>query len=246
MAEAKRKAAAADLAEERNQDTLARALLKSAQDDRLKADALLGSAASTEIESYQKIGALEETRRERDQRAKEAAARQALEEQKYREAPGRAKEQAEFEASLKSQLIRDEAKARRENREPEFREKLFNIANDSKDPRNEMARELLFERRGAGADGRVSLDQITDNALKRYKFAVESGAADTQIKAAAKNPKNPRVLTLKDRYNEIFDEEYAKAKEFYGDNPLKGMGKSSKPSSADAVDMSNPLLSGKP
>ncbi len=232
LAEAEEKEAQADLAEKRGQRDVADKLIRSAQNDRIKAFEVKKGAADTGIRALASMQEAQDRQASEARRAQEAAATRAFEEQKYREAPGRDEAKLRLEANLKSALIREEAKARRENREPEFREKLFNIANDPKDERNAMAKELLSERRGAGADGRVSLDQITDNALKRYKLAIESGAAENQIKAAAKDPKNPRALTMKDIYNEIFDEEYAKAKEFYGAEPLKGMGGKSKSSGA--------------
>jgi len=157
LIDARRKAAAADLAEERNQDTLARALRKSEQDDRLKADALLGSAATTEIESLRGIGALEETRRERDQRAKEAAARQALDEKKF------ASEEAyrAGEREFKEKMVRLEASLRPK----EFYNQLLGMATNPKDPNYEFAKNLLEARggRSGGSDRRMTVDQATDN-----------------------------------------------------------------------------------
>jgi hypothetical protein len=236
LIDARRKAAAADLAEERNKDTLARALRKSEQDDRLKADALLGSAATTEIESQQKIGALEETRRERDQRAKEAAERMALDRERFKSDEAyRAGERA-----FKEKMVRLEASLRPK----EFYNQLLGMATNPQDPNYEFAKNLLEARggrSGAGADGRPTFDQITDNVEKR----MQSTDINKIIKAAAKDPKNPRTLTEADIREMFFDEEIARAKRFYGEDVFKGM-KPSKPSSAGAVDMSNPLLSGKP
>jgi len=236
LIDARRKAAAADFAEERNKDTLARALRKSEQDDRLKADALLGSAATTEIESLRGIGALEETRRERDQRAKEAAERMALEREKFKsEEAYRAGERA-----FKEKMVRLEASLRPK----EFYNQLLGMATNPQDPNYEFAKNLLEARggrSGAGADGRPTFDQITDNVEKR----MQSTDINKIIKAAAKDPKNPRTLTEADIREMFFDEEIARAKRFYGEDVFKGM-KPSKPSSAGAVDMSNPLLSGKP
>jgi hypothetical protein len=234
LIDARRKAAAADLAEERNKDTLARALRKSEQDDRLKADALLGSAATTEIESQQKIGALEETRRERDQRAKEATERMALEREKFKsEEAYRAGERA-----FKEKMVRLEASLRPK----EFYNQLLGMATNPKDPNYEFAKNLLEARggrSGAGADGRITLDQLTDNAMKVF----QNTDVNKRIKDAAKRGIK---LTPDDVYDEIFDRELQRAKNIYGENALKGMGKSSKSSSAGAVDTSNPLLSGKP
>lgn len=190
LAEAKRKAAAADLAEERNQDTLARALRKSEQDDRLKADALLGSAATTEIESQRGIGALEETRRERDQRAKEAAARQAFDEKKF------ASEEAyrAGERAFKEKMVRLEASLRPK----EFYNQLLGMATNPQDPNYEFAKNLLEARggrSGAGADGRPSfadyqkmvqdrLDRVTDRDRKEIGAALGRKPTEKDIRDA--------------------------------------------------------------
>jgi len=241
LAEAEEKAAQAQLAEKRGQRAAADKFLQDEQALRLKGFEILKGAEDTGIRALASVQEAQDRQASEAARRKEAAERQALELRKYEEAPSRDEAKLRLEADLKSALIREEAKARRENREPEFREKLFNIANDSKDPRNEMARELLSERRGAGADGRPTFDQITNNVEKR----MQSTDINKIIKAAAKDPKNPRTLTESDIREMFFDEEIARAKRYYGEDVFKGMGKSSKPSSAGAVDMSNPLLSGK-
>jgi hypothetical protein len=190
LIDARRKAAAADLAEERNQDTLARALRKSEQDDRLKADALLGSAATTEIESQRGIGALEETRRERDQRAKEAAARQAFDEKKF------ASEEAyrAGERAFKEKMVRLEASLRPK----EFYNQLLGMATNPKDPNYEFAKNLLEARggrSGAGADGRPSfadyqkmvqdrLDRVTDRDRKEIGAALGRKPTEKDIRDA--------------------------------------------------------------
>ena len=194
LIDARRKAAAADLAEERNQDTLARALRKSEQDDRLKADALLGSVATTEIESQRGIGALEETRRERDQRAKEAAERMALDREKqafdvrkYTEEPQR-----------QEYLLRLQAKLARENRPPSDQEKLIMRATlgMSDNEIAEFSKDLLLNRgRGAGADGRPSfadyqrmvqdrLDRVTDRDRKEIGAALGRKPTEKDIRDA--------------------------------------------------------------
>jgi hypothetical protein len=236
LIDARRKAAAADLAEQRNQDTLARALRESEQRDRLRADELLGRAATTEIESQRGIGTLEETRRERDQRAKEAAEKMALDRERFKSDEAfRAGERA-----FKEKMVRLEASLRPK----EFYNQLLGMATNPQDPNYEFAKNLLEARggrSGAGADGRPTFDQITDNVEKR----IQSTDINKIIKAAAKDPKNPRTLTEADIREMFFDEEIARAKRFYGEDVFKGM-KPSKLSSAGAVDMSNPLLSGKP
>jgi len=235
LADARRKNAAADLAEERNQDTLARALRKSEQEDRLKADELLGRAVSTDIESQKGIASLEETRKERDQRAREAAARQAFEEKKF------ASEEAyrAGERAFKEKMVRLEASLRPK----EFYNQLLGMATNPKDPNYEFAKNLLESRggRSTGADGRPTFDQISDNVEKRMQGTDISKI----IKAAAKDPKNPRTLTEADVREMFFDEEIARAKRYYGEDVFKGM-RPSKSSGAGAVDTSNPLLSGKP
>ena len=236
LIDARRKAAAADLAEERNQDTLARALRKSEQDDRLKADELLGRATATEMESQKGIASLEETRRERDQRAKEAAEKMALDRERFESD----KAFREGERAFKEKMVRLEASLRPK----EFYNQLLGMATNPKDPNYEFAKNLLEARGGrggAGADGRPTFDQIADNVEKR----MQGTDINKIIKAAAKDPKNPRILTESDVREMFFDEEIARAERYYGKDVFKGM-KPSKSSGAGAVDTSNPLLSGKP
>ena len=236
LIDARRKAAAADLAEERNQDTLARALRKSEQDDRLKADELLGRATATEMESQKGIASLEETRRERDQRAREAAEKMALDRERFESD----KAFREGERAFKEKMVRLEASLRPK----EFYNQLLGMATNPKDPNYEFAKNLLEARggrSGAGADGRPTFDQISDNVDKR----MQNTDLNKIIKAAAKDPKNPRILTESDIREMFFDEEIARAKRYYGEDVFKGM-KPSKSSGAGTVDTSNPLLSGKP
>ena len=157
LIDARRKAAAADLAEERNQDTLARALRESEQRDRLRADELLGRAATTEIESLRSIGALEETRRERDQRAKEAAERMALDRERFKSDEAFRAGEREF----KEKMVRLEASLRPK----EFYNQLLGMATNPKDPNYEFAKNLLEARggRSGGSDRRMTVDQATDN-----------------------------------------------------------------------------------
>lgn len=236
LIDARRKAAAADLAEERNQDTLARALRESEQRDRLRADELLGRAATTEIESQRSIAEAESRERSEARRAKEAAERMALEREKFKSEEAYRAGEREF----REKMVRLEASLRPK----EFYNQLLGMATNPKDPNYEFAKNLLEARggrSGAGADGRPTFDQITDNVEKR----MQSTDINKIIKAAAKDPKNPRTLTEADIREMFFDEEIARAKRFYGEDVFKGM-KPSKSSSAGAVDTSNPLLSGKP
>ena len=121
LAEAKRKQAAADLAEQRNQDTLARQLRAAEQSDRLKADELLGRDVTSEIEMLRGVAGLEEQRAERVERGKDrrltreqADRAYALDLRKYEEAPKRAEALATLEAKL-----------RREGRVPTTEERIY-------------------------------------------------------------------------------------------------------------------------
>jgi hypothetical protein len=226
-AEAEEKAAQADLAEKRGQRDAAARLRKEEQDARYKQAEFMSSNTLRGIQGLAQITNVQQAEQKEVARQREAATKQAFEEKKF------ASEEAyrAGERAFKEKMVRLEASLRPK----EFYNQLLGMATNPKDPNYEFAKNLLEARGGRGgasADGRPSLDQITDNALKRYKIAVESGAAEAQIKAAAKDPKNPRVLTLKDIYNEIFDEERAKAEQFYGEDALKGMGGKSKPSGA--------------
>jgi hypothetical protein len=226
-AEAEEKAAQADLAERRGQRDAAARLRKEEQDARYKQAEFMSSNTLRGIQGLAQITNVQQAEQKEVARQREAAERMALDIKRFESDEAfRAGERA-----FKEKMVRLEASLRPK----EFYNQLLGMATNSEDPNYEFAKNLLEARGGrggTGADGRVSLDQITDNALKRYKLAIESGAAETQIKAAAKDPKNPRVLTMKDIYNEIFDEEYAKAKELYGEDALKGMGGKSKPSGA--------------
>jgi hypothetical protein len=155
LIDARRKAAAADLAEERNQTTLARALRKSEQDDLLKADELRGRAAATDIESNRAMAALEEARRGEDRRAQEAAATRAFEEQKYREAPGR------DEAKLRLQ-----ARLLRENRVPGVDERVYEDLTSGDPQRVARANTYLSGRYNTAARGQLSEAQVAAAEVK--------------------------------------------------------------------------------
>lgn len=240
LAEAEEKTAQAALAEKRGQRAAADKLIQEAQADRLKAFEVKKGVEDTGIRALTSVAEAESRERSEARRAQEAAERlaldrekQALDVRKYTEEP----ERQEY-------LLRLQAKLTRENRPPSDQEKLIMRATlgMSNSEIAEFSKDLLFSRgRGAGADGRPTYDQITDNVEKR----MQSTDINKIIKAAAKDPKNPRTLTEADIREMFFDEEIARAEKYYGKDVFKGM-KSSKSSSAGAVDTSNPLLSGKP
>lgn len=198
LADAKRKGAAADLAEERNQDTLARALRKSEQDDRLKADELLGRAVSTDIESQRGIASLEETRREREQRARETAAKQAFDERKYAEEPARAES-----------LARLRAKLERENRVPSVEERMFLAATHgmSKQEIADFSRGIIESKRGgAGADGRPTYSDYQSMVQKRLE-----GMTPSEItKLEKQNPGKTARQLIQQEVREELEFEFGK------------------------------------
>lgn len=236
LAEAEEKTAQAALAEKRGQRAAADKLIQEAQADRLKAFEVKKGVEDTGIRALTSVAEAESRERSEARRAQEAAERMALEREKFKSDEAyRAGERA-----FKEKMVRLEASLRPK----EFYNQLLGMATNPQDPNYEFAKNLLEARggrSGAGADGRPTFDQITDNVEKR----MQSTDINKIIKAAAKDPKNPRTLTEADIREMFFDEEIARAKRFYGEDVFKGM-KPSKSSSAGAVDTSNPLLSGKP
>ena len=236
LAEAEEKTAQAALAEKRGQRAAADKLIQEAQADRLKAFEVTKGVEDTGIRALTSVAEAEARERSEARRAQEAAERMALEREKFKSDEAfRAGERA-----FKEKMVRLEASLRPK----EFYNQLLGMATNPQDPNYEFAKNLLEARggrSGAGADGRPTFDQITDNVEKR----MQSTDINKIIKAAAKDPKNPRTLTEADIREMFFDEEIARAKRFYGEDVFKGM-KPSKSSSAGAVDTSNPLLSGKP
>lgn len=236
LAEAEEKTAQAALAEKRGQRAAADKFLQDAQADRLKAFEVKKGVEDTGIRALTSVAEAESRERSEARRAQEAAERMALEREKFKSDEAfRAGERA-----FKEKMVRLEASLRPK----EFYNQLLGMATNPQDPNYEFAKNLLEARggrSGAGADGRPTFDQITDNVEKR----MQSTDINKIIKAAAKDPKNPRTLTEADIREMFFDEEIARAKRFYGEDVFKGM-KPSKSSSAGAVDTSNPLLSGKP
>ena len=236
LAEAEEKTAQAALAEKRGQRAAADKLIQEAQADRLKAFEVANTVETTGIRALTSVAEAESRERSEARRAQEAAERMALDRERFKSDEAfRAGERA-----FKEKMVRLEASLRPR----EFYTQLLGMATNPKDPNYEFAKNLLEARggrSGAGADGRPTFDQITDNVEKR----MQSTDINKIIKAAAKDPKNPRTLTEADIREMFFDEEIARAKRFYGEDVFKGM-KPSKSSSAGAVDTSNPLLSGKP
>jgi len=234
LAEAEEKTAQAALAEKRGQRAAADKLIQEAQADRLKAFEVAKGVEDTGIRALTSVAEAESRERSEARRAQEAAERMALEREKFKsEEAYRAGERA-----FKEKMVRLEASLRPKD----FYNQLLGMATNPKDPNYEFAKNLLEARggrSGAGADGRITLDQLTDNAMKVF----QNTDVNKRIKDAAKRGIK---LTPDDVYDEIFDRELQRAKNIYGENALKGMGKSSKSSDAGAVDTSNPLLSGKP
>lgn len=154
-AEAEEKAAQADLAERRGQRDAAARLVKEAQDARYKQAELMSSNTLRGIQGLAQVTNAQQAEQKEATRQRELAEQRTREERKSFEENQRALAKERRDREFKLELLALENKYRKENREPEFREKLFNIANDSTDPRNAMAKELLFERRsGAGVDAR--------------------------------------------------------------------------------------------
>ena len=236
LAEAEEKAAQAVLAEKRGQRAAADKLIQEEQALKFKAFEVKKGVEDTGIRALTSVAEAESRERSEARRAQEAAERMALEREKFKSDEAfRAGERA-----FKEKMVRLEASLRPK----EFYNQLLGMATNPNDPNYEFAKNLLEARggrSGAGADGRPTFDQITDNVEKR----MQSTDINKIIKAAAKDPKNPRTLTEADIREMFFDEEIARAKRFYGEDVFKGM-KPSKSSSAGAVDTSNPLLSGKP
>jgi hypothetical protein len=236
LAEAEEKTAQAALAEKRGQRAAADKLIQEAQADRLKAFEVKKGVEDTGIRALTSVAEAESRERSEARRAQEAAERMALEREKFKSDEAfRAGERA-----FKEKMVRLEASLRPK----EFYNQLLGMATNPQDPNYEFAKNLLEARggrSGAGADGRPTYDQITDNVEQRMR----NTDINKIIKAAAKDPKNPRTLTEADIREMFFDEEIARAEKYYGKDVFKGM-KSSKSSSAGAVDTSNPLLSGKP
>ncbi len=236
LAEAEEKTAQAALAEKRGQRAAADKLIQEAQADRLKAFEVKKGVEDTGIRALTSVAEAESRERSEARRAQEAAERMALEREKFKSDEAFRAGEREF----KEKMVRLEASLRPK----EFYNQLLGMATNPQDPNYEFAKNLLEARggrSGAGADGRPTYDQITDNVEQRMR----NTDINKIIKAAAKDPKNPRTLTEADIREMFFDEEIARAEKYYGKDVFKGM-KSSKSSSAGAVDTSNPLLSGKP
>ena len=236
LAEAEEKAAQAALAEKRGQRAAADKLIQDKQALELKAFEIQKGVEDTGIRALTSVAEAERGERSEARRAQEAAERLALDRERFKSDEAfRAGERA-----FKEKMVRLEASLRPK----EFYNQLLGMATNPKDPNYEFAKNLLEARggrSGAGADGRPTFDQISDNVEKR----MQSTDINKIIKAAAKDPKNPRTLTEADIREMFFDEEIARAEKYYGKDVFKGM-KPSKSSNAGAVDTSNPLLSGKP
>ena len=154
-AEAEEKAAQADLAERRGQRDAAARLRKEEQDARYKEAEFERSGALSGIQGLASMNTTLQAEQREATRQRELTERTAREERNREIDYARSIEKEGRDRKFKLELLALENKYRKENREPEFREKLFNIANDPADPKSAMAKELLFERRsGAGVDAR--------------------------------------------------------------------------------------------
>ena len=149
LAEAEEKAAQADLAEKRGQRDVAAKLLQDEQALRLKAFEVRKGAADTGIRALASMQEAQDRQASEARRAKEAAATRAFEEQKYREAPGRARAQAEFEAKL-----------RREGRVPGVDERLYDDLTSNDPVRVNRANTYLSGRYNTAARGQLTEAQV--------------------------------------------------------------------------------------
>jgi hypothetical protein len=149
LAEAEEKEAQADLAEKRGQRDVADKLIRSAQNDRIKAFEVKKGAADTGIRALASMQEAQDRQASEARRAQEAAATRALEEQKYREAPGRAAEQAKLEARL-----------RREGRVPGVDERVYEDLTSGDPQRVARANTYLSGRYNTAARGQLSEAQV--------------------------------------------------------------------------------------
>ena len=149
LAEAEEKAAQADLAEKRGQRDVAAKLLQDEQALRLKAFEIKQGAARTGIQGLAAMQESQDRQASETRRAQEAAATRAFEEQKYREAPGRARAQAEYEAKL-----------RREGRVPGVDERLYDDLTSNDPVRVNRANTYLSGRYNTAARGQLTEAQV--------------------------------------------------------------------------------------
>jgi len=149
LAEAEEKAAQADLAEKRGQRDVAAKLLQDEQALRLKAFEIKQGAARTGIQGLAAMQESQDRQASETRRAQEAAATRAFEEQKYREAPGRAAEQAKLEARL-----------RREGRVPGVDERLYDDLTSGDPQRVARANTYLSGRYNTAARGQLTEAQV--------------------------------------------------------------------------------------
>lgn len=149
LAEAEEKAAQADLAEKRGQRDVAAKLLQDEQALRLKAFEIKQGAARTGIQGLAAMQESQDRQASETRRAQEAAATRAFEEQKYREAPGRARAQAEYEAKL-----------RREGRVPGVDERLYDDLTSGDPQRVARANTYLSGRYNTAARGQLTEAQV--------------------------------------------------------------------------------------
>jgi len=155
LAEAEEKEAQADLAEKRGQRDVAAKLIQDAQNLRLKAFDVKNSAANTGIRALASMQEAQDRQASEARRAQEAAATRAFEEQKYREAPGRAAELAKLEARL-----------RREGRVPGVDERVYEDLTSGDPQRVARANTYLSGRYNTAARGQLSEAQVAQAEAK--------------------------------------------------------------------------------
>jgi hypothetical protein len=206
-AEAEEKAAQADLAERRGQRDAAARLRKEEQDLRYKkAESEAGNALKG-IQALTSINATLQAQQREATRQRELTETTAREERNRETDYARNIEKEGRDRKFKLELLALENKYRRENKEPEFREKLFNIANDPVDPKSAMAKELLFERRGgAGADGRPTYSDYQSMVQKR----LEEMTTSERTKLEKQNPGKTARQLIQQEVREELEFEFGK------------------------------------
>ena len=227
-AEAEEKAAQADLAERRGQRDAAARLLKEAQDARSKAAEVKRTNALTGIQALSSINTNLQAEQREATRQRELAESTAREERRRFDENQRALAKESRDREFKLELLALENKYRRENKEPEFRRELFNIANDPTNPKSAMAKELLFERRGAGSDRRMTLNEATDNVKDLILNTDIIKQEQAKDKAAGKPIRD--VQTIRD---DLIKQELERAERFGGVAGTPKSGAVSTPHPAD-------------
>jgi hypothetical protein len=196
LAEAEEKAAQADLAEKRGQRDVAAKLLQDEQALRLKAFEIKQGAARTGIQGLAAMQESQDRQASETRRAQEAAATRAFEEQKYREAPERARAQAEYEAKL--------AKAGRGGTTD-----LQTRANVAYEVLKEENAKLPPDQRKSDAQLRDKAYGLAENALLGSR---RTSAAASMLRAEVFNSKTLTEAMNRLRYDPVYNEASATEK----------------------------------